>query len=133
MGNYGFSILCAGAAVSCVLLKIRSPIVYSDKGSTFPIRSDCFCRSSTWIINTATFSPAMHRYNCWERRGTRVEGVLVGHTTLIEGDGVRTGVTAILPHGGNAFQQKVPAAVYVGSGFGPANSSKLESPILFAT
>lgn len=49
---------------------------------------------------------------------TDVEGVLVGHTTLNKGDSVRTGVTAILPHNGNLFQQKVPAAVYVGNGFG---------------
>ena len=47
-------------------------------------------------------------------------GVRVGHETVIEGDGVRTGVTAILPHGGNLFQDKVPAAVYVGNGFGKA-------------
>ncbi|RMH34427.1 MAG: S58 family peptidase, partial [Gammaproteobacteria bacterium] len=49
---------------------------------------------------------------------TDVEGVRVGHVTLIEGDSVRTGVTAILPHEGNVFQQKVPAAIYVGNGFG---------------
>ncbi len=49
---------------------------------------------------------------------TDVEGVKVGHTTLIEGDGIRTGVTAILPHAGNIFQQKVPAAIYLGNGFG---------------
>lgn len=49
---------------------------------------------------------------------TDVEGVRVGHRTLIEGDSVRTGVTAILPHGGNVFQQKVPASVVVGNGFG---------------
>ncbi|HHM21392.1 MAG TPA: S58 family peptidase, partial [Bacteroidetes bacterium] len=49
---------------------------------------------------------------------TDVVGVRVGHTTLIEGDSVRTGVTAILPHPGNVFQEKVPAAVYVGNGFG---------------
>ena len=49
---------------------------------------------------------------------TDVAGVLVGHTTLIKGDSVRTGVTAILPHNGNLFQQKVPAAIYVGNGFG---------------
>src|SRR5215831_17124918 len=51
---------------------------------------------------------------------TDVAGVRVGHRTLIEGDSVRTGVTAILPHGGNVFQKKVPAAVYVGNGFGKA-------------
>lgn len=47
-----------------------------------------------------------------------VTGVKVGHTTLIKGDSIRTGVTAILPHGGNIFQDKVPAAVFVGNGFG---------------
>ena len=51
---------------------------------------------------------------------TDVEGVTVGHTTLIKGDDVRTGVTVILPHGGNIFVEKVPAAVYVGNGFGKA-------------
>ena len=49
---------------------------------------------------------------------TDVPGVRVGHTTLLKGDSVRTGVTAILPHSGNLFQQKVPAAVYTGNGFG---------------
>jgi D-aminopeptidase len=51
---------------------------------------------------------------------TDVAGVAVGHRTLIEGDSIRTGVTAIRPHGGNLFQEKVPAAVYVGNGFGKA-------------
>lgn len=51
---------------------------------------------------------------------TDVEGVTVGHKTLIKGDSVRTGVTVILPHNGNIFQEKVPAAVYVGNGFGKA-------------
>ena len=49
---------------------------------------------------------------------TDVIGVKVGHTTLIEGANIRTGVTAILPHSGNIFQQKVPAAIYLGNGFG---------------
>ncbi len=49
---------------------------------------------------------------------TDVAGVRVGHLTLIAGDSVRTGVTAILPHGGNIFQEKVPAAIYIGNGFG---------------
>ena len=51
---------------------------------------------------------------------TDVDGVLVGHQTLIEGDNIRTGVTAILPHSGNLFRDRVPAAVYVGNGFGKA-------------
>ncbi|RPE06063.1 S58 family peptidase [Chitinophaga lutea] len=68
---------------------------------------------------------------------TDVAGVKVGHTTLIKGDSVRTGVTAILPHGGNIFQEKVPAAVYVGNGFGKLAGStqvnelgNIETPIV---
>jgi D-aminopeptidase len=68
---------------------------------------------------------------------TDVKGVKVGHITLIEGDSVRTGVTAILPHAGNIFQQKVPAAIYVGNGFGKLAGStqvqelgNLETPII---
>ena len=58
---------------------------------------------------------------------TDVEGVRVGHETLILGDSVRTGVTAILPDTGNLFQQKIPAAVYVGNGFGKlAGSTQIE-------
>lgn len=49
---------------------------------------------------------------------TDVPGLMVGHQTLIIGDSVRTGVTAILPHSGNIFQEKVPAAIYVFNGFG---------------
>ena len=49
---------------------------------------------------------------------TDVRGVRVGHATLIEGDRVRTGVTAILPHAGNLFQDKVAGAVFVGNAFG---------------
>ena len=49
---------------------------------------------------------------------TDVAGVGVGHATMIEGDHVRTGVTVIVPHGGNVFQDKVPGAVFVGNAFG---------------
>lgn len=49
---------------------------------------------------------------------TDVKGVKVGHYTLIEGDSIRTGVTSILPYSGNVFQLKVPAAIYIGNGFG---------------
>jgi len=58
---------------------------------------------------------------------TDVAGVLVGHTTLRVGENVRTGVTAILPHGGNLFQEKVPGAVFVGNAFGKlAGSTQVE-------
>ncbi len=49
---------------------------------------------------------------------TDVPGVSVGHTTLIVGENIRTGATALLPHGGNLFQEKVPAAIHIGNGFG---------------
>jgi len=71
---------------------------------------------------------------------TDVNGVLVGHTTLIRGDNVRTGVTAILPHGGNLFREKVPGAVFVGNGFGKLAGStqvnelgEIETPILLTS
>src|SRR5436853_513321 len=58
---------------------------------------------------------------------TDVAGVRVGHRTLIEGDTIRTGVTAILPTGGNLFQEKVPGAVFVGNAFGKlAGSTQVE-------
>ncbi|MBV8147280.1 MAG: P1 family peptidase, partial [Gammaproteobacteria bacterium] len=68
---------------------------------------------------------------------TDVAGVLVGHTTLIAGDTVRTGATAILAHGGNLYQSKVPAAVFVFNGYGKsaglsqvAELGEIESPIV---
>jgi D-aminopeptidase len=71
---------------------------------------------------------------------TDVPGVLVGHTTIIRGDNIRTGVTAILPHNGNLFKEKVPGAVYVGNGFGKLAGStqvnelgEIETPILLTS
>lgn len=68
---------------------------------------------------------------------TDVAGVRVGHTTIVDGDAINTGVTAILPHGGNVFRQKVPGAIVVGNGFGKLMGStqvqelgEIESPIL---
>jgi D-aminopeptidase len=58
---------------------------------------------------------------------TDVAGVSVGHRTLIEGDRTRTGVTVIVPHAGNVFQDKVPGAVFVGNAFGKlAGSTQVE-------
>lgn len=68
---------------------------------------------------------------------TDVEGVRVGQTTVIEGGSVRTGVTAILPHGGNVFHERVPAAIHAANGFGKLlgitqvrELGELETPIL---
>jgi D-aminopeptidase len=71
---------------------------------------------------------------------TDVAGVTVGHTTIIRRENIRTGVTAIRPHGGNLFQEKVPGAVYVGNGFGKLMGStqvnelgEIETPILLTS
>lgn len=68
---------------------------------------------------------------------TDVPGVQVGHTTIIQGSDIKTGVTSILPHSGNIFQEKVPAAIYVGNGFGKLAGytqvkelGNLETPII---
>jgi D-aminopeptidase len=66
-----------------------------------------------------------------------VPGVAVGHATVIEGDDIRTGVTAILPHGGDLYASRVPAAILVANGFGKLlgisqvrELGELETPIL---
>src|SRR5512132_713675 len=71
---------------------------------------------------------------------TDVAGVLVGHATLIRGDNIRTGVTAVLPHAGNLFSRKVPAAVFTGNGFGKLMGStqinelgEIETPIVLTS
>src|SRR6267142_1717804 len=71
---------------------------------------------------------------------TDVIGVTVGHTTIIRGDNIRTGITAILPHQGNLFREKVPGAVFVGNGFGKLMGStqvnelgEIETPILLTS
>ncbi|HYI09422.1 MAG TPA: P1 family peptidase [Thermoanaerobaculia bacterium] len=67
---------------------------------------------------------------------TDVAGVRVGQTTVVRGENIRTGVTVILPHGGNLFREKVPGAVFTGNGFGKLMGStqidelgEIESPI----
>ncbi len=71
---------------------------------------------------------------------TDVAGVEVGQTTIIRGENIRTGVTAILPHGGNLYREKVPGAVFVGNGFGKLTGSTqveemgdIETPILLTS
>ncbi len=71
---------------------------------------------------------------------TDVAGVMVGHTTIVRGDNIRTGVTALLPHNRNLFREKVPAAIFVGNGFGKLMGStqvdelgEIETPILLTS
>src|SRR5262245_5567581 len=71
---------------------------------------------------------------------TDVAGVAVGHATIKQGDDVRTGVTAILPHAGNMFREKVPGAVFIGNAFGKLAGStqvnelgEIETPIILTS
>src|SRR6266853_2468482 len=71
---------------------------------------------------------------------TDVNGVLVGHNTIVRGGDIRTGVTAILPHGGNLFREKVPGAVFIGNAFGKLAGStqvnelgEIETPIMLTS
>jgi D-aminopeptidase len=71
---------------------------------------------------------------------TDVAGVEVGHTTIIRGDNIRTGVTAVLPHPGNLYREKVPGAVFTGNGFGKLagftqveEMGEIETPILLTS
>lgn len=88
-------------------------------------------RARDWGIRIGVLTPGT-----WNAI-TDVPGVKVGHATLIRADSVRTGVTAILPAGGNLFQQKLPAAVFIGNGFGKLAGStqvqelgNLETPVV---
>jgi len=71
---------------------------------------------------------------------TDVDGVTVGHNTVVKDDDVRTGVTAILPHSGNLFREKVPGAVFIGNAFGKLAGStqvnelgEIETPIMLTS
>lgn len=82
-------------------------------------------------IAPGTFTPGPHNAI------TDVDGVLVGHATVVEGTTIRTGATAILPHGGNIFRDKVPAALAVFNGYGKFAGStqidelgEIETPIV---
>src|SRR6185437_9132668 len=68
---------------------------------------------------------------------TDVPGVMVGHSTIVKDANIRTGVTAILAHGGNLFREKVPGAVFIGNAFGKLAGStqvnelgEIETPIM---
>ena len=71
---------------------------------------------------------------------TDVAGVQVGQTTIVRGETIRTGVTAILPHPGNLYREKVPAAIFVGNGFGKLagytqveEMGNIETPVLLTS
>ena len=97
----------------------------------FPARSGERVRARELGVAPGIFPPG--KFNAI----TDVSGVRVGQVTLREGDKVRTGVTAILPHGGNVYRSRVPAALHVGNGYGKFAGStqvdelgELETPVL---
>jgi D-aminopeptidase len=102
-------------------------VAAQDAGSSAPGRA----RARDLGVAPGVFAPGAHNAI------TDVGGVRVGHATVLVGDSVRTGVTAIVSHEGNAYLDRVPAAVQVGNGFGKllgvtqvAELGELETPIL---
>ena len=96
-----------------------------------PAHADPRMRARELGVAPGIFAPGPHNAI------TDVDGVRVGHATLREVDAIRTGVTAILPHAGNVYRSRVPAAVHVGNGFGKfvgstqvAELGELETPVL---
>lgn len=96
-----------------------------------PLSLHAQLRSRALGLAPGIFAPGPHNAI------TDVGGVRVGHATVSEGDSLRTGVTAIVPHGGDLFRDRVPAALHVGNGFGKLLGStqlrelgEIETPIL---
>src|SRR5437867_1139349 len=97
-------------AAAVVLLVISAAVAQSTTSSARPRASDLGLKIG--ILRTGPLDAI-----------TDVAGVEVGHTTIIRGDDLHTGVTAILPHPGNLYREKVPGAVFVGNGFGKLDGS----------
>lgn len=107
--------MLARAAVAFALAVVGS------LGASLPAGAETRLRARDLDVAPGLFPPGPHNAI------TDVPGVRVGQTTLVAEDRVRTGVTAILPHEGNLFQQKVPGAVFVGNAFGKlAGSTQVE-------
>ena len=110
-------------------LRVWGQWARQDQGS-IPDKDTSRLRARALGVQVGDFSPG--KWNAI----TDVPGVLVGHTTVHEGKNIHTGVTVVLPHDGNIFQEKVPAAIVVGNGFGKlvgstqvAELGNIETPI----
>ena len=124
----------AGACGAVFLLPTSSYLLLvcaAAAGLAQPARGQVRVRARDLGVAPGIFSPGA--YNAI----TDVAGVMVGHATIVSGDSIHTGVTAILPHGGNLYLDRVPAAVHVGNAFGKLVGStqvkelgELETPIL---
>ena len=114
-------------AALALLAATSAPLVAQEPAP----RAEARVRARDLGVAPGIFRPGVHNAI------TDVAGVRVGHATVVEGDSVRTGVTAILPHGANAYEERVPAALVVGNGFGKLVGAtqlrelgELETPIL---
>jgi D-aminopeptidase len=114
-------------AIAMVLLATASAAAQSDSPNARPRASDLGLKVG--ILPTGPLDAI-----------TDVAGVEVGQTTIVRGDNIRTGVTAVLPHTGNLYREKVPAAIFVGNGFGKLTGStqvdemgNIETPILLTS
>ena len=113
------------------MIELRLPVILILACLLDPTGAAAQQRARALGIRPGTLSPGP------DNAITDVAGVRVGQVTVQVGDSVRTGVTAILPHGGNGFRDRVPAAIHVGNGFGKllgstqvAELGELETPIL---
>ena len=119
-------LLLLGALPACAARAQQAPA-----GGVSAAAAQAPVRARAIGVAPGIFAPGTHNAI------TDVAGVRVGHATVTEGDSVRTGVTAIVPHAGNAYQSRVPAALFVGNGYGKLlgvtqlrELGELESPIL---
>jgi len=108
-----FRMACGFVAVAAALLLASSVSGQSTSSNTRPRASDLGLKVG--ILPTGPLNAI-----------TDVAGVEVGHTTIISGDNVRTGVTAVLPHSGNLYRDKVPGAIFVGNGFGKLTGTQVD-------
>lgn len=122
MGS-GCALVCRGVLL---FLSVMGPSV-ADSQTTVPVRPRA--RDIGLVVGILPAGP--------RNAITDVDGVRVGHVTLHEGDSVHTGVTAVIPHGGDVFRERVPAAAFVGNGYGKVTGvtqlrelGELETPIL---
>lgn len=121
------------AATAATATTAAAALALAALAATAPLRAqeDPRPRAREIGVQVGVFPPGVHNAI------TDVAGVLVGHTTVVSGDDIRTGVTAIRPHGGNLYRDRVPAAIHVGNGFGKLlgvtqvrELGELETPIL---
>ncbi len=124
LGRGAFARLAARSVKVVAVAALAVAVVVPASGQERP-------RARDLGVEPGVFVPGTHNAI------TDVADVLVGHATVIEGDDIRTGVTAILPHDGNIFQDKVAGAIYVGNAFGKLAGSTqvlelgtIETPIV---